>query len=348
MRAAFFLFPPRAAGPDNLVSVSVLGDIVDDMRWLVGVIVCVGCLALLGWTIFLRGSSGAFPNLMDGVFVGTFAVEGSSTVYPWSVVKDSNSQALAVFVGDVRIPAQRVDARDPSGKTRLPLIVGTTETRLRFTGREIAPGEYGGELINPISNEQGRWTLRRVPSDPIAATLEDDLTRWYALWQELDGLESEIAKAQAKADQSRSAVDNLHSYVSDGDALKKTANERLGRADSEIESARSNLAAQQQSLDQKIRDLELSQRVSPEGALVFLSRQTIQRESRWIELTLKMLSPESSPGFQQALEKARRIKNLKHQIAEERDQVMKGGGEGAKQAPKRETESEEEFYGQLQ
>jgi hypothetical protein len=330
------------------VSVSALGDSLDGMRWLVGVIACVGCLALLVWTTLLRGSSGAFPNLVDGVFVGTFGVEGGSTVYPWSIVKDSNSHTLAVFVGDVRIPAQRVDARDPSGKTRLPLIVGTTEIRLRFTGREIAPGEYGGELINPISSEQGRWTLRRVPSDPITTSLEDDLTRWYALWQELDGLESEIAKAQAKADQSRSAVDNLHRYVSDEDALKKTANERLGRADSEIESARSNLAAQRQSLDQKIRDLELSQRVSPEGALVFLSRETIQRESRWIELTLKMLSPESSPGFQQALEKVRRIKNLKDQIAEERDKVMKGGGEDTKRTLKRETESEEEFYGQLQ
>jgi hypothetical protein len=318
------------------------------MKWLIGVIVVGVGLPLVAWALFLRGESGAFPLLLDGTYVGTFGVEGGATRYPWSVVKEPNGQSLAVFVGDVRIPAQRIDARDPSGKTRLPLIVGTTETRLRFTGKELAQGEYGGDFINPISNERGTWMLRKVPSDPIATALEDDLSRWYALWHELESLEDDIQKAQAKADQHRSAVDSLNSYVLDGDTLKKTANERLGRAGSEIESMRVELAEQRQLLDQKIRDFELSQRISPEGALVFLSRQTIQRESRWIELTLQLLSPESSPGFQQAIEKARRVKNLKRQIAQERGGSTKAGAEADHGASKREIESEEEFYGQLQ
>jgi len=318
------------------------------MKWLIGIVVVGVVLPIVAWALFLRGASGTFPILMDGTYVGTFGVEGAATRYPWSVVKEPNGESLAVFVGDVRVPAQRVDARDPSGKTRLPLIVGTSETRLRFTGNELAQGEYGGDFINPISNERGAWTLRKVPSDLIATALEDDLSRWYALWHELEGLEDDIQRAQAKADEHRSAVDSLNSYMSDGDALKKTANERLGRAGSEIESMRADLAGQQQLLDQKIRDFELSQRISPEGALVFLSRQTIQRESRWVELTLKLLSPESSPGFQQAIEKARRVKNLKRQIAQERGNASKAGAETGQGAPKREIESEEEFYGQLQ
>ena len=333
---------------DNPVSVARMDDKVFGMRWFIGIVVVGVGLSLAGWALFLRGASGTFPVLMDGTYVGTFGVEGESTTSPWSVVKEPNGESLAVFVGDVRIPAQRVDARDPSGKTRLPLIVGTSETRLRFTGREIAQGEYGGDFINPISNKRGAWMLRKIPSDPITTTLEDDLSRWYALWNELEGLEDDIQKAQAKADQHRSAVDNLYSYVTEGDALKKTANERLGRADSQIESMRADLAEQQRLLDQKIRDFELTQRISPEGALVFLSRQTIQRESRWVDLTLKLLSPESSPGFQQAVEKARRVKNLKRQIAEERGEAAKSSGNAGPGGPKREAESEEEFYGQLQ
>ncbi len=330
------------------MSAAQVDDKVSGMKWLIGIVVVGVVLPIVAWALFLRGASGTFPILMDGTYVGTFGVEGAATRYPWSVVKEPNGESLAVFVGDVRVPAQRVDARDPSGKTRLPLIVGTSETRLRFTGNELAQGEYGGDFINPISNERGAWTLRKVPSDLIATALEDDLSRWYALWHELEGLEDDIQRAQAKADEHRSAVDSLNSYMSDGDALKKTANERLGRAGSEIESMRADLAGQQQLLDQKIRDFELSQRISPEGALVFLSRQTIQRESRWVELTLKLLSPESSPGFQQAIEKARRVKNLKRQIAQERGNASKAGAETGQGAPKREIESEEEFYGQLQ
>jgi hypothetical protein len=212
----------------------------------------------------------------------------------------------------------------------------------------VASGEYRGDFIDPLSNEKGTWRLLKVPSDAIAAGLEDDLTRWYALWQELESLEGEIQQAQAKADQQRSAVENLHQYVSDGDALKKTANERLGRADSQIEAMRGELVEQQRLLDQRIRELELAQRISPEGALVFLSRQTIQRESRWVELTLKLLSPESSPGFQQAIEKARRVKSLKREIAAERGSQSDSSAGENRWAPKRELESEEEFYGQMQ
>ena len=318
------------------------------MKWVMVVVAGSVCLALLGWMFFTRVSSGVFPALIDGTYVGTFQAAGAARARPWSVVKEGGSPELAVFIGDVRIPAQRIDPRDPSGKTRLPLIVGGPEARLRFAGKEVASGEYGGDFIDPLSNEKGTWRLLKVPSDTIAAGLEDDLTRWYALWQELESLEGEIQQAQAKADQQRSAVDNLHQYVSDGDALKKTANERLGRADSQIEAARAELVEQQRLLDQRIRELELAQRISPEGALVFLSRQTIQRESRWVELTLKLLSPESSPGFQQAIEKARRVKSLKREIAAERGTRSDSSGEGSRWAPKRELESEEEFYGQMQ
>lgn len=318
------------------------------MRWFV-VAGVVGIAAVVaGWTLYAGRASGAFPGLVEGTYVGTFSGEGGGPSYPWSVVKEPKNEALAVFVGDVRIPAQRIDPRDPSGKTRLPLIVGSADARLRFTGKEVASGEYGGEFINPISNEKGAWRLRKVPSDAIAGSLEDDLTRWYALWQELDAVEGEIQQAQAKADQSRSAVDNLHQYVADGDTLKKTASERLGRADSQIDSLRGELIEQQRLLDQKIRDFELAQRISPEGSLVFLSRQTIQRESRWIELTLKLLSPESSPGFQQAVEKARRVKSLKREIGEERSATTGPALSDTKGTPKREVESEEEFYGQMQ
>ncbi len=319
------------------------------MRWFV-VVGGIGavCLALLGWAWYGFRSPGAFPNLVQGAYVGTFSIEHGGASYPWSVVKETNSEALAVFVGDIRIQAQRVDVKDPSGKTRLPLIIGSSDARLRFTGNEVSPGEYAGEFINPISNEKGSWRLRKVPSDSIAAGLEDDLTRWYALWQELDGLEGEIHEAQVKADQHRSAVDSLHQYVSDGDTLKKTASERLGRADSQIDSLRGELIEQRSLLDQKIRDFELAQRISPEGALVFLSRQTIQRESRWIELTLKLLAPGSSPEFQQAIEKAQRVKTLQREINQERSVARKPSAEGSPGTPKRETESEEEFYGQMQ
>lgn len=81
---------------------------------------------------------------------------------------------------------------------------------------------------------------------------------------------------------------------------------------------------------------------------MFLSRETIQRESRWIELTLKLLAPEMSPGFDQALERAERVRALQRQIAEERDAIARQGEAERYRGEASETTREEEFYGQLQ
>jgi hypothetical protein len=202
--------------------------------------------------------------------------------------------------------------------------------------------------LNPVSDERGTWILRRIPPDPIAPALKDDLSRWFALWQELESVEGEIQKKQQEVDERMSSVDNLRAYVSDEDELKKTADRRLGRADSELDAARAELGDRQAQLDRAIRDFELTERISPQGKLVFLSREAIQRDSRWIELTLKLLEPETSPGFHQAVERAQRIKELKRKIAEERDGALQRGEAESYRGEHNQTEEEEAFYGQLQ
>jgi hypothetical protein len=187
-----------------------------------------------------------------------------------------------------------------------------------------------------------------VPADPIAPALKDDLNRWFALWQELESVEGEIQAKQQEVDDRKASVDNLHAYVSDEETLRKTADQRLGRADSELDAARAELSDRQAQLDRSIRDFELTERISPQGKLVFLSRQAIQRDSRWIELTLKLLAPETSPGFQQAVERAQRVKELKRKIAEERDALARKGEAERYGGEHNQTQEEEAFYGQLQ
>lgn len=306
-------------------------------------------LILGGAAAFLfRQYTSCFPEIQPGVYAGT--LEGSKGVAPtpWLVVRVPGEQSLAVAIGDVRLPAQKVAPLDPSGRTRLPLVVGENEARLRMVGSERQPGHYEGTYTNPISHEQGRWRLSLLHDVPGALVVEQDLTRWFSLWQELEAIEHEIQESQRKADEQRVSIENLHRYVSDGETLRKTADVRLGRSDSELEAARSELQQRQQQLDKALRDFDLSQRISREGKLVFLSRETIQRESRWIELTLQLLAPETSLGFDRALERAERIQTLKKTIAKEREGVVERSTQDRYQGKERETRDEEEFYGHLQ
>jgi hypothetical protein len=89
--------------------------------------------------------------------------------------------------------------------------------------------------------------------------------------------------------------------------------------------------------------LETAERLSPAGSLVLGSRESIERESRWIELTLRLLAPETSPDFEQSLERAERVKALQDKIAAERRKIreLENAGDLV------EYQQEEEFYREM-
>jgi hypothetical protein len=143
-------------------------------------------------------------------------------------------------------------------------------------------------------------------------------------------------------------MENLSPYLVDDGSLRQKATSRLSNTSSALDEARADVEKVQAELDATIRNVELSQRISPKGRLAILSRESLQRESRWIEITLKLLAPETTPGFEEQLERAYRIKAVQDQIEAERrrmeelDTLDRYRGVGA------ETPNEEEFYRGLQ
>lgn len=289
----------------------------------------------------------AFPDLPPGVYGGILKFDGSKKDVPWIVFRRPGEQSLAVGVGLVTISAQRVAPLDPVSGAKQPLFIGGADLRLRLTGDMVADGRYEGVLLNPISQERGSWILLKGANLGLGAEREADLTRWYSLWQELEQIEGEIQISQRRVDELGGSIENLHRVVSEGEVLRKTADVRLGRADSEMEAALEEQRVRQEQLDRKLRDFGLTQRVSQEGRLVFLSRETIQRESRWIELTLDLLAPETSIGFDQALERAERVKRLREAISKEREVRANRSVAASPSGSAREAQSEEEFYEHL-
>jgi hypothetical protein len=289
----------------------------------------------------------AFPELAPGAYSGALIFQGSKKQVPWLVVRRPGEQSLAVSVGLVTVSAQRVSPIDPVRGTRQPLFVGGSDVRLRLTGTQSTEGRYEGEFLNPISQERGSWFLAKSDLTKLSTEEEGDLTRWFSLWQELEQIEGEIQESQRKIDDQTASIENLHRVVSEGDVLRKTADVRLGRTDSEMEAAVDELRTRQQQLDRKLRDFDLTQRVSKEGRLVFLSRETIQRESRWIELTLQLLAPETSVGFDEAMERAERVRGLKQAIAKEREALATRSVSGDPTKRGVDADSEGEFYEHL-
>jgi hypothetical protein len=165
---------------------------------------------------------------------------------------------------------------------------------------------------------------------------------------ELQKVEDAIEHVKRRYDSQKTKMEKLSRYLMDDVPLREKATSRLSSTSSALDDARTDLEKARAALDATIRNVELSQRVSPKGRLAFLSRESLHRESRWIEITLKLLAPETTPGFEEQLERAYRIKAVQDEIEAERRRIEEIDTLDRYRGAENETSSEEEFYRGLQ
>jgi hypothetical protein len=237
---------------------------------------------------------------------------------------------------------------EPSSKTRLPLIVSGPERRFRIIGREEDDGTYEGDYTDPITSERGTWRLKRYEIPSLEKGTRDDLVDWVSVWQALRTVELKIEEVKNSYDTDEERIEKLHRYAVEGDSLQKAADSRLSSTASTLQDVKKINVAKKGQLDELLRNIDISKRVSSEGRLVELSRESIAREGRWIERALNIAAPNVSGNFEASYERALKVKMLQDQIADERG-LIRNLTEGPRYRERGgERESEEAFYHELQ
>jgi len=313
------------------------------------VIFVMSCMALVVVGVLLwRDMTRAFPEIAPGKYVGMIRPHERGEALVLYVQRDADAPMVAVALGSPGTSAQKVPIKDPLGGTRLPLIITGQDLRLRLTGDRRDERRYEGEYFDPIRDRHGKWYLDRIDSDSDIDREDGDLREWIGMVKELHNIEAAIELVKRKYDAQKNKIDKLSRYVVDEGALKQTASSRLSDTSSALDSLKTDVEKLQVDLDTTMRNADLSQRISPKGRLVILSRESLQRESRWIEITLKLLAPETAPGFEEQLERARRVKAIQDQIEAEYRRIEELEGMNRNYRSGNEIESEEEFYRGLQ
>jgi hypothetical protein len=281
------------------------------------------------------------------VYVGHLSVKGEEEkLIGWVLEKRQGSLDTYVVLAEEKFPAQRIP-KALSDKTDLPLIIDGPSVRFRLVGREQSGGIFGGDLLNPITQEKGTWTLRRVQLEAFSPEREKEFHAWAEKWNEITVVERKIEAVQAKISEQKAKLEKVSGFVTDGSALKQKANMRLGAATDAAKEVRARVKELQDTLDTSVRDIELSERVSPKGRLVQLSRESIAREARWIGASIQVGTAAGGVNYEQELEKALKVKTLKAAIAAEKaklttlDTAHRYGGEDPS------TSDEAEFYSNL-
>ena len=109
-------------------------------------------------------------------------------------------------------------------------------------------------------------------------------------------------------------------FVTNRESLKQKAEQKFKEARAEFQAERDKLVALQDEARQLEARISLAQRVTQMGKLVILSKESLDREGRWIEAALKDVQA-LSPEIEAAAARAEKLLALKKEIIDERSRI---------------------------
>jgi hypothetical protein len=280
-----------------------------------------------------------FPRLPSGKYVGTFQ----------GIFSDDNAQALPVYFessnqGDTLFVVlfkndwqpqiiNTVLAGSQDNQALLPIILNNTGMRLKLTGAAADGGLFRGAVVDLKSGTTGSWELKPAAvgqenNAPAAVDSSADTRLWLYLNAELTLVDERIAAAQLLVPKQKEEIEKLTDFVTKGDALKRRADEKFMAVKEELRRQNEVIKQKRDAMKQLESAFDIAQRVTSMGKLVSLSRESLEREARWVDSMLKVSSAAGSEKLAPALERAEKIIALKQEIQQERRRIkiLESGG----------------------
>jgi hypothetical protein len=321
--------------PGTLIYSQEIGSIDPDApppyrKWSLHVIAGLGILILIAVCSFLwiRFSEN-FPSLAPGAYAGSiqlFADGGQPLTYRWYVEQPEDAEGK-LFVALLEpgwspelIPPPVRRAGDPP-QPLSALVLRGAEVELRMVGSVKGTEGYAGTVTEEKSGTQGSWNLkpvRPVTAAPIEGT---ELTLWLSLSEELATVEAQIQESDKLVPQQREEIEKLTAFIAERGELKTRADQKLKEITDEVSVAREKLQARRKESRRLEQRIDLALKVTPMGRLVALSRESLEREGRWLQSVRGDRGAEGSAELLAAVQRAEQVLVARRTIRELRSKL---------------------------
>lgn len=288
--------------------------------------------ALLAGTtvLFWSESVQSFPHVPPGSYIGSFKVANGAEEEEetrFYLQSDDQQKELLVVVLKAGWQPQKIGfasfAGNASGDALQPLILKGPEGEFRLSGEKLADGKFGGRAEDLSKGAQAQWSLVQLQETAPDETSPEmvDTRLWLLLKAELADVDARIAQTEALLPTQEAEIDELGKYITEGRQLKNNADNKFQLAKEQLAKSRAALSAKRAEAEKLAKQFELSQKVTPMGKLVALSRESLEREGRWIESMRKTNPNMPSPTVDAGLERARMILDLRREIEQEHAKI---------------------------
>lgn len=299
-------------------------------------VVAIAALLLLGAVSFLLWLEmrKRFPAIEPASYFGT--IEGvfagvDNSVTRLYVERQGGSDDIVVVIVRAGWEPQIVsavarDGRAGASEWILPVTVSGPDGTLRLIGTRSAPGEYVGGVVNVDTGKEGSWRISTVGRDTMIEVADGVETKlWLSLKHELAEVDDQIRETERRIPSQKAEIDKLTQFISEGERLKSSADEKFVRVKEQLKEAQSELKRYQEEARKLESQLELAQRFTGMGRLVSLSRETLERDGRWIDSMLRGDAASNQAEVDRAVARAEAILRTKRQI----ERLRRGAGSDA-------------------
>lgn len=245
---------------------------------------------------FSRLSGFELPE--EGIFMGTG--QGAAVV-----VRPYGSEKAHVWLSDVGGSPVEVLGDSPVFFSQ----------GLEARGERLSGSLYGLEIFeNGKFKERIKLEASSVAIPLLSADELSEIKLRLAKQLEYEELKRSRQTIEENEKIEKAEIEKLTGFLSDGGLLRESSSRRLERERALLNQAERDFKDAEAELRKMNRQVELAYRVTGMGKLVSLSRESLERERRWIGSLLKVNVPEISEEIVKKSDQALEILELKKQI----------------------------------
>jgi hypothetical protein len=257
-------------------------------------------IVVLLYRIFILDDGKSFPLIAPGAYYGQIVgLRSEGDRQSFYIERDDAQNLLHVVILAAGWMPHRFPLAADEDMPLAPLVLRSGDTRLHLMGKKDANGSYSGEVYNLHSNRKGFWKIAALAPGVFRGG-ESDIKFWLSLRIELAGVESSVHRLREALPQQAAEIERLTAFVVEGKELKARAAQKYGEAEAELKAAQRELAEKQKNTRTLAAQLEVSERLTAAGRLVGLSRESLERENRWLESMLRV-TPHAGKALSSAM-----------------------------------------------
>ncbi|GEM_PF-6587797 len=263
---------------------------------------------------FFRGLTG-FEKPNEGIFTGV----GENAAV---VIRPYGSERVFIWLAKIGGDPVEVKGIEPI------LLNEVVEVR----GEVLSDSTYAlevyesGKLLEKIKLESSSVSIPLLTAEELS-----EIKLRLAKQLEFEKLQLLISQTEDIEKTEKTEIDKLTGFLSDGGLLRESSTRRLEREKALLAQIEREFNDAHSELRKMNRQVELAYRVTGMGKLVSLSRESLERERRWIGSLLKVNVPEVSEDVIKKSDEAIQVLELKRQIEAENSKIYEllnlGGGQ---------------------